>query len=50
VQSAWREADAPPGIEERVAPLLRSAAAWQGLERIELAGRGDLSTALASAL
>lgn len=50
VQSAWREQDAPLGIEERIAPLLRSAAAWQGLERIEFAGRGDLSDALASAL
>jgi hypothetical protein len=50
VQSAWREADAPAGIEERIVPLLREAAAWQGLGRIEVAGRGDLSPAITGEL
>jgi hypothetical protein len=50
VQSAWREEHAPRGIEERIAPVLREAAAWQGLGRIEVAGRGNLSPALVGAL
>jgi hypothetical protein len=50
VQSAWREEDAPPGIEDRIAPVLREAAAWQGLGSIEVAGRGNLSPALVGAL
>ncbi len=50
VQSAWREAHAPVGIEERIVPLLQEAQAWQGLERIEVVDRGDLAPALAGAL
>ncbi len=50
VQSAWREADAPADIEQRIVPMLREAAAWQALDRIEVAGRGDLSAAIAGAL
>jgi uncharacterized protein YcaQ len=50
VQSAWRETDAPPGIEERIVPVLRETAAWQGLDRIEVMDRGDLAGSLASAL
>ena len=50
VQSAWREPDAPPGVEERIVPLLRQAAAWQGLDTIEVISRGDLSGDLAGAL
>lgn len=50
VQSAWREADAPPETAERLAPLLRETAAWQGLERIEVMDRGDLAAAVAAEL
>jgi uncharacterized protein YcaQ len=50
VQSAWREKHAPAGIEERIIPLLRQTAAWQGMERIEFAGRGDLSAGLKAEL
>ena len=50
VQSAWREAGAPLGIEQRIVPLLESARAWQGLDRIEVVDRGDLAGDLAGAL
>ena len=50
VQSAWSESGAPVGIEERIAPLLRSTAEWQGLDRIEVMDRGDLAVAVAGAL
>jgi len=49
VQSAWHEAHAPVGIEERIVPLLEATRAWQGLESVEFAGRGNLSAGLASA-
>ena len=50
VQSAWAEAGAPPDTAERLAPVLRRAAEWQGLDDIVVAGRGDLSPALAAVL
>jgi hypothetical protein len=50
VQSAWHEAGAPAGMEERLVPLLRETAAWQGLERIEVMDRGDAARSLAAAL
>ena len=49
VQSAWREAHAPAGIEERIVPLLEASRAWQGLDSVTFAGRGDLSAALSGA-
>jgi len=49
VQSAWREAHAPEGIEQRIVPLLEQARAWQGLETVEFAGKGDLSASLEAA-
>ena len=49
VQSAWREAGAIVDLE-RVAALLRETADWQGMDRIEVVGRGDLSAELARAL
>ena len=51
VQSAWREPGVAPaaGIEERIVPLLERARAWQGLDSVEFAGRGDLSASLAAA-
>lgn len=49
VQSAWREAHAPVGVEDRIVPLLEATRAWQGLESVEFAGRGNLSAGLASA-
>jgi uncharacterized protein YcaQ len=49
VQSAWREGDAAVDLE-RVAGLLRSIADWQGMDRVEVMGRGDLAKAVAGAL
>lgn len=51
VQSAWAE----PGIDrsyvaEQLAEQLAELAGWLGLDRVELAGRGDLSPSLAAAL
>jgi uncharacterized protein YcaQ len=50
VQAAWLEPGAPAGVAERVAALLRQTAAWQGNERITVAGRGTLARELAGAL
>ena len=50
VQSAWHEAGAPAGMEERLVPLLRETAAWQGLGDIEVMDRGDAARTLAAAL
>jgi uncharacterized protein YcaQ len=52
VQSAWTEPGAPPATIDRLLPLLDSTAAWQGLERVELAegARGDLAPRLADGL
>lgn len=50
VQSAWREPDTPAGVEERLVPVLREIAAWQGLGDVVVADRGDLSRDLAAAL
>jgi uncharacterized protein len=50
VQSAWREEGAPRDAVERLVPVLRETAAWQGLGEITVADRGDLSRDLAAAL
>lgn len=50
VQPAWREADASPAVAERVAPLLRGIADWQGLGEIVVMDRGDLARAVADQL
>jgi uncharacterized protein YcaQ len=50
VQSAWSEATAPVETAARLAPVLRNAAAWQGLDDIVVADRGDLAHALRSEL
>jgi uncharacterized protein YcaQ len=50
VQHAWREPDAPADAAERLAPVLLEAARWQGLDAVEVMGRGDLAPALAAAL
>jgi uncharacterized protein YcaQ len=50
VQSAWREPDAPRGVEERLVPVLRELATWQGLDDILVVDRGDLAHDLAAAL
>lgn len=50
VQSAWSEPDAPPDTVERLAALLGETALWQGLDEIEVVGRGDLAPALAAEL
>ncbi|PPF30234.1 MULTISPECIES: winged helix-turn-helix domain-containing protein [unclassified Rathayibacter] len=50
VQAAWLEPVAPADTPERLAALLVEAAAWQGLDAVEVVGRGDLAAALAAAL
>jgi uncharacterized protein len=50
VQAAWREPDAPAETAARLAPLLRSTALWQGLDSVEVMGRGNLSAAVAAEL
>lgn len=50
VQSAWHEQGAPPGMQERLVPLLRETAAWQGLGEIEVMDRGDAARSLAAEL
>ena len=50
VQSAWREPGAPAGSEERLVPVLREIAAWQGLGEVVVADRGDNARHLAAAL
>lgn len=53
VQSAWHEEGAPAGpigLAERLVPLLRETAAWQGLGDIEVMDRGDAARPLAAAL
>ena len=50
VQASWAEAGAPLDTAERLAEVLRSTMAWQGLERIEVVPRGTLAPALAAEL
>lgn len=50
VQSAWHEPGAPAGMEERLVPLLRETASWQGLGEIEVMDRGDAARGLAAEL
>ncbi|MBC7403792.1 MAG: YcaQ family DNA glycosylase [Microbacteriaceae bacterium] len=50
VQSSWTEVDAPLETAARLAPLLRETAAWQGLDAIEVMGRGNLAGAVAAEL
>ncbi|WP_400999637.1 winged helix-turn-helix domain-containing protein [Agromyces sp. GXQ0307] len=50
VQSAWAEPSAPADLAERLVPVLREAAAWQGLDEVAVTGRGDLSPAIRTAL
>ncbi len=47
VQAAHGEATAPPETARRLAAELRLMAQWLGLERVVIAGKGDLSAALA---
>ncbi|MGV9005787.1 MAG: winged helix-turn-helix domain-containing protein [Brevundimonas sp.] len=50
VQAAWREPDADRETPDALAHELRLVAAWLGLERVEVAGPGDLAAALAESL
>jgi len=52
VQSAWREEGSAGAAADptRVAALLREAAAWQGLEDVEVAARGTLAGDLRAGL
>ncbi len=50
VQSAWWEAERPAGAAERLADVLREAAAWQGLSEISVSDWGDAADAVAAAL
>ena len=47
VQAAWHEAGQTVDVE-RLAALLARTAAWQGLDTVEVMGRGDLAPALAA--
>jgi uncharacterized protein YcaQ len=49
VQSAWREDGALFDVD-RIVPVLRELAAWQGCETIAVVDRGDLARELAGAL
>ena len=50
VQSAWNEAGAATDSVDRIVALLREAAAWQGLDEIEVVARGDLAAPIAAEL
>ena len=50
VQAAWREPDATAETAARLAAELRRMAGWLGLDRVEVAGRGDLADALTAEL
>ncbi len=47
VQSAWNEEASHPDAAARLAPLLRELAGWQGLDGVEVVGRGTLAEGLA---
>jgi len=49
VQASWRERDLPVDVG-RLAALLAEAAAWQGLDRVEVVDRGDLAAELRAAV
>lgn len=46
VQAAWAEPGAPKRTAAAAGKLLREAAAWQGLESVELSGVGNLTPVL----
>lgn len=50
VQSAWREPHTTVADVERLVPVLRETAAWQGLGEIVVRDRGDLARDLTAAL
>lgn len=50
VQAAWREPDADGETAALLADELKLMAGWLGLERVQVAGKGDLATALEDAL
>jgi len=51
VQSAWVEEGVSAGeVAERLVPVLHSAATWQGLDEVAVAGRGDMAAELGAAL
>lgn len=50
VQSAWSEHGAPDETAARLLPVLWQAAAWQGLDELVVADRGDLAPALRAEL
>jgi uncharacterized protein YcaQ len=50
VQSAWHEPGEASGYEGLLVELLRQTAAWQGLDSVEVVGRGDLAGALSAEL
>jgi uncharacterized protein len=50
VQAAWAEERMRGDAPERVAPVLRDAARWLGLDAIEVVGAGDMAPALAAAV
>ena len=50
VQAAWREPEADGETAVALADELTLVAGWLGLERVEVAGKGDLAAGLEDAL
>jgi len=50
VQASWAEPTAPADTAARLAGVLRSTAAWQGLGDVEVVPRGNLAAGLAAEL
>ena len=50
VQSAWLEDGVAPSVAERIAPLLRETAQWQGLNDFAVTNWGSLAPAVAAEL
>lgn len=50
IQAAWREPDTTADTAARLAVELARMAAWLRLERVEVAGKGDLAPALTAVL
>lgn len=47
INAAWHETDVAPGpVAEAISPTLEQMAGWLGLERVEVAPRGNLAKAL----
>ena len=51
INAAWHEDGVDPGATcEAIAPLLLDMSRWLDLERVEIAGRGNMAKALKTAV